>query len=320
MARGADMGVEFCLLAENGALADQAVLLCQSIRHFAGKYASASVTVISPRKERRPSREHILALERSGAEYVELSLVSPEPEYGTSFRVLALAWCAERSGAEILVQLDSDTIFLGEPDIRTGETGMAARPVDATGMCSSGPDDPFDAVWKRIAALCNVDLEAIPFLLTTIDRRRVRASYNGGLIVAPRNIYPIVSDFFLRILHEGVRPFASSKHGLQAGSGPVSAEGFKFWGTSQAAISMALAATNMPIRILDHDHNVPVHMMDEFSGPVRCPIHLHYHWMFAAANTASQVLQHKNLVLSTDQRTWLAAAIDGQGLGLRRAG
>jgi hypothetical protein len=262
--------------------------------------------VISPRKKCRPPGKHVRALEQLDVDYVELDLVSPAPDYGPSFRVLALAWCAERSGPAILVQLDSDTVFVGEPDI---QAGVAARPVDVTGMCSAGPNDPFEAVWIKMADLCDVDLDAIPHLLTTVDRRRVRANYNAGLIIGPRNLYPVVSDFFLRILRDGVRPFAAWKKGFRAGAGPVSAEGAQFWGTSQAAISLALAATNTPVRMLGRDHNVPVHMLDDFSEPLLRPVHLHYHWMFTAG-TAEQVLKHKKLGLSTDQKSWLGAAVD----------
>jgi hypothetical protein len=105
----------------------------------------------------------------------------------------------------------------------------------------------------------------------------VRASYNGGLVIAPRKLYPVISDFFLRIVQDGVRPFASLKESFQIGAGWVSREGAQFWGTSQAAISLALTATNTPLRILDRDHNVPVHMLDDFSEPVLGPIHIDYH-------------------------------------------
>jgi hypothetical protein len=232
--------VEFCLLAERGVLVDQAILLCQSIRHFAGRYASAYITVISPRSERRPHRKEIEILEALGANYVELELVSPVPEYGPSFRVLALAWCAERCRSDVLVQLDSDTVFLAEPDIQLGEAGAAARPVDVSGMCSAGPDDPFDAVWQRMAKLCRVDLDALPMLLTTVDKRRVRASYNAGLIFGSSRLYPLVAEFLVRILRDEVRPYASLRDRIQSGAGPVSLEGSQFWGTSQAAISLAL--------------------------------------------------------------------------------
>lgn len=308
------MAVEFCLLAESGVLIDQAILLCRSIRHFGGRYASAHITVISPRKERRPFREQIKALGLLGAEYFELDLRSLAPEYGPSFRVLALAWCAERSGPETLVQLDSDTVFLAEPDI---QAGVAARPVDATGMCSAGPHDPFEAVWKRMAKLCDVDLDAIPFLVTTIDQRRVRASYNGGLVIGPRKLFPVVNEFLLRILHDGVRPFSSSKRGFQAGAGPVSREGAQFWGTSQAAISLALAAMNIPARILSRDHNAPLHMLNDFSEPLLCPVHLHYHWMFAAKKFG-RLLGHKNLCLLHSQKVWLAEAVDRMWSGENR--
>src|ERR1035441_1162858 len=48
--------VEFCVLVEAGALEAQALLLCSSIRTFAGAYSSAAIVAVSPRPSRRPVR------------------------------------------------------------------------------------------------------------------------------------------------------------------------------------------------------------------------------------------------------------------------
>lgn len=47
-----DQSVEFALVAESGVLERQAIILCESIRKFAGKYADSPITVISPRSDR----------------------------------------------------------------------------------------------------------------------------------------------------------------------------------------------------------------------------------------------------------------------------
>jgi hypothetical protein len=177
--------------------------------------------------------------------------------------------------------------FSENPIFERGEAGAAASPVDVTGMCSAGPDDPYDAIWQRMAKLCRVDLDAMPMLQTTVDKRRVRANYNAGLLFGPSKLYPLVAEFLVNILRDEIKPYPTLKGGIKSGAGPVSPEGSQFWGTSQAAISLALAAMNMPIRILGQDHNVPVHMLDEFSEPLLRVTHLHYHSTGCSPRTAS---------------------------------
>ena len=102
--------VEFALIVEAGPLEAQALLLVESLRAFGGRHASASVTAVSPRPERRPARGTVRALRRLGAEYVTLDVAGACPAYPTSWRVHALAVLERRPGPAVLVQLDSDAV------------------------------------------------------------------------------------------------------------------------------------------------------------------------------------------------------------------
>jgi glycosyltransferase involved in cell wall biosynthesis len=297
-------GVEFCLLAERGALELQAVLLCESIRKFCGRYASAPVTVISPRADRRPSRRTQRRFAELGARYIELSLDSPTPEYGPSFRVLALSWRARRLGPSVLVQLDSDTIFLDEPDLDLGDYRAAARPVDMIGMCSTGPNDPREALWETMCRANDVSLNAMPSVRTTVEGRTVRASYNGGLIVARRDAYVEFEQCFHKIVAADVRPYRGAAMEMRTGAAIVSPKGFEMWGTSQAAISIALTKTQSAVRILDSSHNIPLHMFDSLDPLPSRIVHLHYHWIFADDSQPNPALDGR-LPLTSCQRDWL---------------
>src|SRR5712691_9380109 len=94
---------EFFLIVERGVLEAQALLLCQSIRQFAGAYSKSAITVISPRRNSRPCRETYKRFAGLNVEYLELNLESPCPTYGTSFRVLAAACVEQRARAPILI-------------------------------------------------------------------------------------------------------------------------------------------------------------------------------------------------------------------------
>ena len=82
--------------------------------------------------------------------------------------------------------LDSDTLFLREPCefLLAPDIDVALRPVDIKGMCTDGPQDSFDAYWQALCRCCGVDYDEIPWGETFIDRHRIKASYNGGLVVA----------------------------------------------------------------------------------------------------------------------------------------
>src|SRR6202165_524229 len=149
--------IEFVLIAESGILESQALLLCASIRQFGGVVSTAPITVVSPRKSRRPSFATPRHLDSLQAEYLALDIDSACPEYGPSFRVHAAAHVARRSGPPIVVQLDSDTVFIGEPVLLVHDGPAAARPVDVKGMCTTGPENEFDGYWRALCALVGVD-------------------------------------------------------------------------------------------------------------------------------------------------------------------
>jgi hypothetical protein len=156
--------VEFALVVEDGPLEAQALLLVDSLRRFGGRHVGATVTVASPRPSRRPSRTTIRALRRLGAEYLALNLSGACPAYPTSWRVHAMAALECRPGPAVIVQLDSDTLFLGDVGPLCIETQASARAVDVKGMGTSGPGDAFEPYWSALCRLAGIDLEALPFV------------------------------------------------------------------------------------------------------------------------------------------------------------
>jgi hypothetical protein len=89
--------------------------------------------------------------------------------------VLAAARMEHRASAPVLIQLDSDTIFVREPDFSLAEVDAAARPVDMKGMCTEG-----EAILRStLALLCEllgVGYEGIPWVTSTVDRWRIASS------------------------------------------------------------------------------------------------------------------------------------------------
>jgi hypothetical protein len=304
-------GVEFVLIAEAGVLEAQALLLCESIRHFAGAYGRAPVTVVSPRSSSRPSQSTQRKLKQLDAEYLPLEIDSCCPEYGPSYRVHSVAEIERRPGPPVIVQVDSDTIFLGEPDLSLADGDLAARPVDVKGMCTTGPGDPFDGYWRELCALVGVDYNRLPFVATTIDRHRVRASYNAGFVAAKRacGVFKRTEEVFRRLVAANLMPWPDGP-AIMTGTGLLTGPATAYWGTSQAAISVAAVAGNHAVRLLPETHNIPLHLFEQLTSPNPAQwTHVHYHWLFSAAASGANPMQGEKLALPPQTREWLRSRV-----------
>jgi hypothetical protein len=299
--------VEFCVLAEAGILEAQTLLLCRSIRRFAGAYSSSPIVVVSPRPDRRPSRTTVKELDALGAVYLELNVHSLCPSYGPSFGTYVAAHVARRPGPAVLVLLDSDTLFLDEPDFSLDGVHVAARPVDVKGMCTAGHGDPFDEYWRNLCRLCGVNYDDLPHVMTTVDRQSVLASYNAGLIGVRRNagIFEKAEEFFTRVLETNARPFRDSGLLIKSGIGMVDADGSAFWGSRQAALSLAITATKSVVQTLPSTYNVPLHSFDLLEEQTASPIHVHYHWLCSADSYTANPMFDGRMKLPVSVVGWL---------------
>ena len=246
-------------------------------------------------------------MDKMQIDYLPLDLESPCPEYGTSFRVIGASIVEQRSQADLLIQLDSDTVFLGEPDFALGGADVLARPVDVKGICTAGEGDAQDDYWRAVCRLCDVDYDAIPWIETTVDRITVRANYNGGLIVVrrDRSIFEKAEEIFRKIISSGSHSHATPSGPHRIGSGQVSPQGFVFWGTGQVALSLACTANNAGGRLLLPSYNIPLHFFDPSRDNAHRPIHVHYHWLCDRDFMSQNPLLDGRMNLSERQSEWL---------------
>lgn len=308
--------VEFVLVVEAGVLEHQARLLCESIRVRGGCYRDAAITAVSPTPDRRPSREFGGFAERHAVDYLERSLSTACPEYRTTNRIYAAAERADRSKAEVLVVIDSDTIFLREPDFRLDDADVAVRPVDVKGMCTAGEGDASDPYWRRLCDLGGIDYERLPCVTPTLDDRPVKASYNGGLVIVRRSsgILQKAADLFGRSVGAGLRPRALGEANLYASTGFVGEIASAYWGSSQATLSVAIWGTTDRVRILEPTYNVPIHLWDAWLArhpnlPVEDLVHVHYHWLCSPDHARSNPLLDGRLPLSPEVGAWIRSRV-----------
>lgn len=304
--------VEFVLIAEAGFLEAQALLLCKSIRCFAGAYSRSPITVVSPRRSGRPSSSTLRQFKQLGVEYLPIEVDSRGSQYGPSYKVRALAHVERRPGPPVIVQVDSDTLFIAEPDFSLGSCSAAARPVDVKGMCTTGAGDPFDMYWRDLCALVGVDYENIPVVQTTDGRDVVRASYNGGLIVSKREsgLFRQTENIFNRLIAAGMAPWSADRPAFMTGSGTHQGEATTFWGTSQAAFSLAAVAGSHRVRLLPETHNFPLHEIHPLTRPDPSRlVHIHYHGLFNTGSAEPNPILDGTLQLPAGIREWLQARL-----------
>jgi hypothetical protein len=304
------------LLVEAGSLEYQAMLLCESLRTFGGRYRHMPICAISPRPSRRPSPAFARFADAHAVEYLELALPSACEEYAATYRIYASAYRATRSTSDVLVVVDSDTLFLREPDFLLDGADVMARPVDVKGICTTGPDDPFDLYWRRLCQLGGLDHERLPFVDATVDGARVKASYNGGLVAVRRHteVFEHAADLFDRAVHAGLRPHANHAPSVFASTGYVGDTASAWWGTSQSTLSVAIWRTTARVRLFEPGYNVPLHSWDQFQSrhqtlPFEGLIHLHYHWLCAPGSGRPNPLLDGRLPLPDRLAAWLGARI-----------
>jgi hypothetical protein len=178
-------------------------------------------------------------------------------------------------------------------------------------MCTTGPGDPFDDYWRKLCKLVGVDYDQLPIVETTIGTQAIRASYNGGLVAVRRNsgIFERTEEFFRRLVAAGLMPWTADGPFFRTGTRFLGGAATAFWGTSQAAFSLAAVAGRHSVRQLPETYNVPVPFLEQLTtSHSRQWVHIHYHWMFDGAEDADPIINGK-LNLPAGTAEWLKARL-----------
>jgi hypothetical protein len=317
----------FILCIENNAIRAQALLLIESIRAFAGRYRNAGIIAVAPRSSSGVDKETRVTLDQLNVTYHEAPLNICCPEYGSANRVYAAAWAAQNTSVTTLIVLDSDTLFFDEPELLGPFSDVAVRPVDLKGSATTGPEDEFEAYWSALCKFAKFPIDGLPLMETTIDRIRVRSSYNGGYSVVRRDtgIMQRAAEIFSSSVFSGLRPYKGRPDfRVLTSTGFASTLASEYWGSNQAAFSIAAWSITDRIRILDARYNVPLHLIAQaqYWRPDwidTAPVHLHYHWMFNPEHRAEALGVLRRLGVPSDRLEWLTARarISGRTCGGR---
>jgi hypothetical protein len=306
--------VTFVLCIEDNAIRTQALLLCDSIRAFGGVHRNAPIIAVAPRPGLGVDRDTRDQLRRRHVEYAEEPLNRTCPEYGSANRVFAARWAEARATTDWIVVLDSDTLFLEPLELPAG-ADVGVRPVDVKGPTSEGPGDPFESYWASLAEIGEVPLTILPFVQTTDREHRVRASYNGGLVVVRRSLGMLTSwaDLFERSIAAGLKPLRGSQLNVFASTGLVGTAASEYWGSNQAALAFAIWRTTSRVLEYPNTYNVPLHLLmqrPDLAVFLQLPlVHVHYHWLFTGEYADQALALLRSLGVAHERIEWLNARL-----------
>ena len=284
------MTVTFIACVERGELEEKTLLLCRSIRRYGGRFAESPIFTFQPRLGTEVSDDTRRGLESLGATHITERLNVDLAGYAIGNKVFASARGEELATTEFVAFLDSDTILTSEPSAFALPEGIdaAARPVDYwrhgneplddpdhehwktrhRRVASAGPGDPIDPYWETMYELCGVTNR--PWVETVGDRKRVRAYFNSGLVVARRSagLFAQWKGDFLTLIENDHLPPGGDRHYLD-----------------QLSLAVVLARVWDRVEILDGRYNYPLIGRPLLPQPLRSAqleelVHVHYNRYF----------------------------------------
>jgi hypothetical protein len=309
--------VGFVACIEGGVLEGQTLLMFESIRRFTGRFKDAACYALSPRAGYAISADGRARLDALRVHFDDSVINLDCPEYGSANRVAAAAHVEDNTRHDLLVIPDSDTLFLREPTefLLAPDVDVAVRPVDVKGMASAGPHDPVDAYWRELCAVNGADYDAIARTHAFVDGQPIKASYNGGLVVARAGLGLMRrwADYFFASVRAGLRPWKDTA-AFRAGVGWVDEPARRLWGSNQAALSVAIWNTTRRVRELSPTYNYPLHLhqhLNDFLVATVFPrlVHVHYHWLLERDALPGNPIFHPRGPLTAEQQDWLRSAV-----------
>jgi hypothetical protein len=184
-----------------------ALLLTESIRTFAGSLSQTPIWFFMPEQGRQLSKsvkEKLLALN------ITLIPFKIDPEnlqfpFTAQILATALAESMATDQADIIAWLDANTIVLQEPRelLLPDSKNLGYRPVHHT-LVGSRYDEPLDPFWTLIYHHCNVPAHRVFPMKTHVDGTRIRPYFNAGFVITrpKKRLFQTWHDTFFRVYRE----------------------------------------------------------------------------------------------------------------------
>ena len=175
----------FAFMQAYGGDERESLLLARSLRTFGRKLANDPLWLMVPKSLEYVSKATSQALKGLGVQLNRFEV--PEEALGFPFggKVYAAAAAETLASdkADVLVWMDSDTVFTGEPVelVLKENVSLGYRPVMLKNI-SSLYDEPLNAFWDFIYRGCGMFVKNSFPMVTTVDAVRIRPQFNAGIL------------------------------------------------------------------------------------------------------------------------------------------
>ena len=180
----------FAFMQAHGGDERESVLFARSLRLFGGELANQPVWLTVPQELQNLSESTRQVLRGLGVQVHRFEVPDDALHFLFGGKVYAAA-AAESLAAgqsDVLVWMDSDTVFVREPSefVLKENISLGYRPVMLKNI-SLLYDEPLNPFWKFIYQQCKTPNENIFPMLTTVDGVQIRPQFNAGVTsVRPR--------------------------------------------------------------------------------------------------------------------------------------
>lgn len=191
----------------------EAIILAESIRAFAGKFADNPIWAMVPSGMGDLVEATQARLAESDVLLLPFSLAEKPRGFPFAAKVQAAAEAEMQAQRQTnnLVWMDVDSIVIRQPDAFVLENGQVVgyRPVDHR-LIGSSNNEPTDDFWKLIYERCQVPSEHGFRMMTSVDEQLIRPYFNAGMLVV-RPSFGLLqawqTDFLNLFLEECFQPF-----------------------------------------------------------------------------------------------------------------
>lgn len=262
------MTIDIVICTESGYLEAQAKLLVYSIRHFGGFLKDAAIFSYQPRKGKQLQRSTLLFFEEHAVAHSDETLNTRYTHYPLANKPIATAHHEQKSRADRMIFLDSDTFFLRPPDfIKQNSADIQLRPVDIKNIgCKVNTNDPNTDYWQQLYKV--LDVKSLRTVTTTVDKQTILEYYNSGMIVS--NNRNELFQHWLRNFERIMRQNIVSRAGL--------------FPLEQSTLSATISGLELHVALLPPTYNYPLHMrpgtFDLQQTSLEDIGHAHYHDLF----------------------------------------
>lgn len=236
--------ITFVCCVESGWLEVQTLRMIESLRTWGGSFASSPIYAVTPRFGPPIAKSTRSCFDKFQVEYVYFHYNYKYSWNKFLNKLLALTTVQELAKTELLGWLDSDLLIVDEPSqfVIKENKSFIACPSDKLNVATAGSDSN-SPYWREICKCIDIDIEALPWLLSQPEQLPIRFYFNSGVFVYRRstNFAYHYLDTFMRICDS-----------------QVASRNWGFFFNDQVALGLTVLKMGIPWDTLSYSHNFAI--------------------------------------------------------------